>query len=178
MTANKTTERVIGLWLDTTSEPGKSSWIVSRDRMNSRGEAVHSETVTGPDVDDNDDAYGDARDEAIELARKEGLCVIETSGRGQQETIYAPKIVTLSDVGCMAKYRLSGDYMTGHRWEMIDSGGNRDALNENGCEVDDDASDDDIIDAVRESWTGDGYDGDPDENGLTITVEAEKSIID
>jgi hypothetical protein len=66
----------------------------------------------------------------------------------------------------------------GHTLEMTQSGGCNDALNDNGCDVNDEMGDVVIAEAVRESWTGKGYDGDPGENGLTISVATEKSIIE
>lgn len=72
-----------------------------------------------------------------------------------------------------AEYRLHGSTL-----EMTQSGGCNDALNHNGCHVNDEMDDDAIIVAVRESWTSEGYDGDAAENGLTISVSRdEKSII-
>ena len=43
MTATKTTAKVIGLWLDETSEADRPAWIVSRDRMNTKGKAETTE---------------------------------------------------------------------------------------------------------------------------------------
>lgn len=86
--ATKTT-KVIGLWLDTTSD-SDPAWIVSRDRMTERGEAVTTDTVGWWALDDYDDAYERALALAIELARKDGLCVIQTEADQTQTCIYAP----------------------------------------------------------------------------------------
>lgn len=175
MTATKTTAKVIGLWLDETSDSDRPAWIVSRDRMNANGEAETTDTMEWRNLDDYDDAYEQAKEVALELARKDGLCVIQTEANQSQTCIYAPKTIIICDgIGhSRAEYRLHGSTL-----EMTQSGGCNDALNDNGCDVNDEMDDDDIIEAVRESWTGEGYDGDPDENGLTISVTTEKSIIE
>lgn len=78
------TTKVIGLWLDTTSEPGVAAWIVSRDRMNSRGEAETTSTVATYGEDD----YADALAHAKELALASELCVIETQADNSQQCIH------------------------------------------------------------------------------------------
>jgi hypothetical protein len=57
----------IGLWLDKTSEPGKASWIVSRDQ--------NDITTTVKAFEQND--YDAAKKAAKKLARKEKVKVIE-----------------------------------------------------------------------------------------------------
>lgn len=75
---------VIGLWLDTTSDPRNPAWIVSRDSMNARGEAETTRTVATYSEDD----YADAKAHAKELAMAGELCVIETQADQTQECIY------------------------------------------------------------------------------------------
>jgi hypothetical protein len=151
----------VGLWRDELD--GK--WIVSIDKMNSNADCEMC------DVTEELDDYGEAKDRAIKLARERGLCVIEASAHSQ-ECIYAPKLIRISDVGTVSIYRLHGNTLA-----MLEGGGCVDALNRNNCIVNDGMSDSDIWDAVWDAWT-DEYDGDPKENGLTIHIDAEKSIIE
>lgn len=65
MTKTSPTECVC-VWLDTASEPGRKSWIVSHDRLNADGTADSSATLSALDADDCDEAV------AIEEARSEG----------------------------------------------------------------------------------------------------------
>lgn len=81
----KTETKVIGLWLDSTS--GEPTWIVSRDRMNARGEAETTTTVATYAEDDYADALAFAKD----LAQRSDLCVIETGTDNSQECIYQPE---------------------------------------------------------------------------------------
>jgi hypothetical protein len=79
---------VIGLWLDESSDPdGDTVWIVSRDTMNSKGQAETTRTVATYSPDD----YADARLHAEELALHSDLCVIETQADQSQECIYQPE---------------------------------------------------------------------------------------
>ena len=124
-----------------------------------------------------------AKKEAFELARKKGLCVIENDGDGKVECVYAPLKITISDIGTTAVYRLYASTL-----EMSENGGCRDAINDNGCTVDDEMDHDEIIEAVTEAWLesaegttdedGEEVPYDADANGLSVTVEVEKSIID
>jgi hypothetical protein len=175
MTTTTKTQKVIGLWLDETSGTGRA-WIVSRDDMNTRGEAEYSQTIEWRNVDDHEDAYEQAREVALEVARKEGLCVIETEG-GAQATVYAPKRIVIADVGTTVVYRLYGSTL-----EMAENGGCEDGLNDGGCAVSDEMDDDEITGAVTECWvagcsTNMGGEYDPDANGLRVTVESEESVI-
>jgi hypothetical protein len=87
-TTNDKTTKVIGLWLDTTSDaPGDGgTWIVSRDEMYDNGEAATTRTVKMFPTDE----YDAARAYAVELADKEGRCVIETEMDNTQACIYQP----------------------------------------------------------------------------------------
>lgn len=78
--------KVIGLWLDTHSEPGSRTWIVSRDSMNCRGQAETTQTIDTYAEED----YADALIAAKDAAQRSGLCVIETATDGSQECIYQP----------------------------------------------------------------------------------------
>ena len=171
--ATKTTAKVIGLWLDETSDGDRPAWIVSRDRMNERGEAETTDTMEWRNLDDYEDAYEQAKEVALELARKDGLCVIQTEADQSQTCIYAPKAITIRDgiSHLRETVRLYGDTLDGEEWVV-------DILRKNGCTVTDDMDDDAISEAVREAYSGEGYEGDPDENGLTVSVETEKSIIE
>jgi hypothetical protein len=165
------TQKVIGLWLDRTESAGHShdgQWIVSRDSMDDHGFAELTNTLSTHKADE----YDAAREVAVKLGRKEGRLVIETDECGAQKTIYAPKIITISDVGTTVMHRLSGD-----RFDMIESGGCGDGLKS--CLADDEMSDEDIIDAVRDSWIsactenmGEEYDADL--NVLSVRVENEQ----
>lgn len=79
------------------------------------------------------------------------------------------KAITICDgiSHCMTIYQLCGDKL-----EMVDASG-YDVLGSNGCAVSESMTEDEIRAAVWESWTGHGYDGDPDANGLTVHVEDE-----
>lgn len=81
----------------------------------------------------------------------------------------APKVITIRDgIGHLREtVRLYGDTLDGEAWVT-------DLLRKNGCTVTDDMDDDAISEAVREAWSGEGYEGDPDENGLTVSVETSK----
>lgn len=173
MPATTKAEKVIGIWLDQTSDPDEPAWIVSRDRMNEKGEAETTDTVEWRNVNEHDDACEQAKEVAIELARKEGLCVVQTEGDQSQSVVYAPKRITVTDgIGHMREtLRLYGDTLEGSEWVT-------DILRRNGCEVDDEMLDEEIADRVRDAWTGEGYDGDPAENGLTVRVETEKAVIE
>ena len=81
--------QVVGLWLDTTN--GEDSWIVSRDAMNANGEAETTRTIDVFFVDANGDAYELAKNVALELARAEGLPLIQTDTSGAQECLYTPE---------------------------------------------------------------------------------------
>jgi hypothetical protein len=87
-TTNDKTTKVIGLWLDTTSDSPHDggTWIVSRDRMYSNGEAETTLTAKTFATDE----YDAARAYAVELADKEGRCVIETEMDNTQACIYQP----------------------------------------------------------------------------------------
>lgn len=80
------TERVIGLWLDAIGgdEP---KWVVSRDRMAPTGEAETSTTVGLFDEGD----YDAARSWAVELARKDGVKVVQTETDGTQTIAFDPE---------------------------------------------------------------------------------------
>ena len=82
-TTTKTkTERVIGLWVDPIGgeEP---KWVVSRDTFED-GEPSTSTTIKTFDEDDHDTA----EIEAIDLAERDGLRVIETDRYGVRKYIY------------------------------------------------------------------------------------------
>jgi hypothetical protein len=87
-TANEKATKVIGLWLDTTSDAPHDggTWIVSRDEMFSNGEAATTRTVKTFATDE----YTLARDHAIELADAEGRCVIETEADNTLACIHQP----------------------------------------------------------------------------------------
>jgi hypothetical protein len=72
-----TTRKVIGLWLDTTSQD--EAWIVSRDELDARGNA---ETTTTVSVHDD---YDDARRAAVALADRDGRPVVTEGGRTEYE---------------------------------------------------------------------------------------------
>lgn len=166
-----TTAKVIGLWLDE-SEPGKEAWIVSRDEMDEMGRAITTSTVECRGLGDHEDAYEQAFEVALDLARKDGLCVIRTEADQGQTCVYAPKVITILDgIGHLQEtVRLYGDSLEGDEWVT-------DILKNNDCAVNDDMDDDAIGEAVRKAWSGEGYEGDPSQNGLAVSVSAEKSII-
>lgn len=78
------TERVIGLWLDTTDG---ESWIVSRDDMNPDGTMAVTRTL---DTFEGSDFDG-AKDSAIDSGARECLRVIKTDRDQSQECIYDPR---------------------------------------------------------------------------------------
>ncbi len=74
-------------------------------------------------------------------------------------------IVIRDGMGHMREaFRLNGAALDGEQWVV-------DLLKKNGCDVDDSMNDDDIAEAVRDAWAGEDYEGDPDENGLTVSVD-------
>ena len=73
--------------------------------------------------------------------------------------------ITISDVGCTARYTLDGDSLT-----MTDTGGCRDALADYGPPIDESMSDVDIAEWAEMAWC-EGYEGDPEANGLAVRVE-------
>lgn len=155
------TEKVVGLWLDETSNTDESTWIVSIDAMSPDGEAESTTTV------ECHEDYEDALGAALELARKRGLCVIRTGGAPdhRQECVYAPKLIKMRDgMGHLAmRLTLSGGRLHGDEWML-------EILETNGIDVDDEMTDDCIAGAVYDAYSGDGYEGDPEENGLTVEV--------
>lgn len=78
------TQKVIGLWLDTTS-----TWIISRDEIycDGSGENASNRTVVTYATED----YADAKAHAIDLAQQSDLCVIKTNEDQTQECIYQPE---------------------------------------------------------------------------------------
>lgn len=71
--------------------------------------------------------------------------------------------IEIRDVGTTAVYHLDGG-----RLEMVRSGGCRDVLGTDGAWLDG-LDLDEIADAVEAAWI-DGYEGDPTENGLAVSV--------
>jgi hypothetical protein len=72
--------------------------------------------------------------------------------------------IHILDIGTGSQYHLIGS-----RLEMVVDGGCCDALNDNGCQVDEAMPDDEIVRHVRKAWLI-GYDGDPVANNLKIWV--------
>jgi hypothetical protein len=72
--------------------------------------------------------------------------------------------ITISDVGTWSKYELRGRML-----RMIETGGCRDALKENHCDISSRMADAIIQQRVYEAWTM-GYDGDPAESGLRVRI--------
>lgn len=74
-------------------------------------------------------------------------------------------IIRISDVGTFSRYELHGRTLT-----MVESGGCRDALTENKCDISTRMADEKLRQRVYDAWTT-GYDGDPAENRLTVRIE-------
>lgn len=157
------TTKIIGLWLDRTSDPTSPRWIVSQDEMNEHGEAESTRTIY---VMSN---YDRAEAAAIELARKEGKPVIFTAEDGTQKVLYAGKVIAIRDgIGHLSvTVRLQGGVMDCPEWVSS-------ILAANGCEVDEEMDDADIEQEILRAFSGEGYEGAPVENGLTVRCENEK----
>lgn len=150
------TTKVIGLWLDRTSDPTNPQWIVSRDTMNENGEAETTSTLY---IMAN---YDRAEAAAIELARKESIPVVLTRDDNTQECVYSGKVITIQDgIGHLREtVRLSGG-LHGTDWVVI-------LLNS--ADIDEEMDDADIEEEVYRVFC-EGYEGDPQANGLTVTCE-------
>jgi len=170
MNTKTKTETVIGLWFDDVS--GDDLWIVSLDTMNEKGQADETDTL-GTSED-----FGEARDSAIEEARKRGLCVVQTEGQ-LQVCIYRPFAVTVTDIGMGVCRGVLTDTWTSDDSEIssLDLGGMTD---------EDDADDvatairDAFIAAATENMQGADEDAEYDahENGLSVTVTPMTCVID
>ncbi len=166
------TGKVIGLWFDATT--GDDVWIVSLDTMNEKGQAEGTDTLDAPET------YDEARETAVEEARKRGLCVVETDDDNGQRVIYRPLCVTVTDTGMgVCRGVLAGDRWASDDYEIAD-------LDLNGWDDESDA--DDIADAVREAFIAaatanmkggdEDAEYDADANGLSVTVEPMECVID
>lgn len=71
-----TTTKAICVWLDTTSEPGSETWIISQDRLNDRGEAETTATIDTCETRDEAIAWGKA------IAEGRGLPLYENPAEG------------------------------------------------------------------------------------------------
>lgn len=77
----------------------------------------------------------------------------------------AKRIQITDGVGHLAeRLTLTGDVLTGETWLTS-------LLLRNGAKVDDSMSARDVADEVYDAYSGDGYDGDPEANGLRVLVE-------
>lgn len=83
-----TTEtKVVCVWLDETSDPEWSAWVVSRDTIDDRGRTLTTDTVRFFQLDQHDDAYSLATAAAVELGAKLGLPVMECDRHGVHQAI-------------------------------------------------------------------------------------------
>lgn len=181
MLTKEKTEEVIGLWYDTDSEMNQynPAWIVSKDEMNEKGEAHGTRTLEWRNINDYDDAYDQAKEVAIETARKKNLSVIETDEEGKQSVVYSPKEINIKEGinHVNITLHLAGDRLYDPHWLHGDND-SIDLLKRNGLEVNDEMEDAEIENRVYFHWISKGYDGDPEENGLSVTVFSRKTIID
>lgn len=75
--------------------------------------------------------------------------------------------ITIQDVGTVAQYALVGSSL-----RMTETGGCRDALLENGVELNETMTDDEIAVQVIRGWLQ-GYVGDPEQNELSLHLDRE-----
>lgn len=156
------------VWLDDVSEAanGKSYWIISHDRIElPSGNADATNTITALDADDHDE--DDAMENGLLEARELGLPLYRNFAGQPAEAVTFPRKITISDgIGHMREeLTLAGIELTGEKWVT-------DTLSRNDCEIVDTMTDEAIRAAVYAAYSGEGYEGDPKENGLSVEVEA------